>query len=340
MSRGRPLFTGASYFPLRTNIINDDKIKILRAEHGHEGFSCLVYLWCSVYEKSYFKKWTTREKRLFCDDHKFSIVLVESILVTCFKEGLFDETLYEKYEILTSKTIQDLWSQHITIRRSRIEMLQEYMLVDLNKTIADKRKSLFFITNLQGEVKTLKENARSTRIQRKAIIEQPARPGEQLKIETSVEPVKKKPEPVIDDEVIYFTAGDLQTLISKRYEDLTNDIKSILSSKWYESYQRVANMILTTYPNLKISKFQITPAEYLNFCKTENPTQKEIEWIFLKMSSKGVDANSSMIVRMQNFLIYCREDNPPPKINATSKAVTKKMTLYDSQEGIDKTKTS
>lgn len=121
---------GLLFFPFRIDILKSESIRMLIAEQKYDGFACVIFLWCKVYGNEYFKIFTNREKRLFCDEHKFSIDQLESVLNTCFDEEIFDRAKYQTFSILTSKHIQETWKE-VTKRRTFLEIVEEYLVIDL-----------------------------------------------------------------------------------------------------------------------------------------------------------------------------------------------------------------
>ena len=55
--------------------------------------------------------------------------LVNQVLQTCFEENLFNETLYGKFNILTSKGIQNRYVEAVA-RRKEVEFITDYLLIE------------------------------------------------------------------------------------------------------------------------------------------------------------------------------------------------------------------
>lgn len=61
----RPLQTGLNYFPMDVTFDQDDKIALIEADFGLEGFSITVKLLMKIYSESYFYPWGKKEQKLF-----------------------------------------------------------------------------------------------------------------------------------------------------------------------------------------------------------------------------------------------------------------------------------
>ena len=125
----RPQKTGLDYFPLDVDIDQDDKVAIIEAQHGIVGFGIVVKLLMKIYDTGYFYEWTEREQILFSNRVNVNINEVNEIINDCVKWGLFDETLFNEYKILTSKGIQYRYLEAAK-RRKEVYLIGEYILID------------------------------------------------------------------------------------------------------------------------------------------------------------------------------------------------------------------
>lgn len=139
---------GVIYFPLKVNILGNERIRVLINDHGNEAFAIMVFLWCGIYGNDYYRKFSTRERKLFCSDHKLESNKLEAILLTCFEEELFDFKIYKEYEVLTSYSIQETWLD-ITNRRNMLEIIMEYFMIPIDTIYLSRRVRL---TDLSGKV--------------------------------------------------------------------------------------------------------------------------------------------------------------------------------------------
>lgn len=127
----RPQKSGIDYFPVDVDMDQDDKISLLEAEHGIEGFGILIKLLMKIYKEGYFYEWTEKEQLLFSKRVNVDINRVNVVINSCLKWGFFDKTMFGKYRILTSSGIQKRYLE-ATSRRKKVEIVKEYCLVDIN----------------------------------------------------------------------------------------------------------------------------------------------------------------------------------------------------------------
>lgn len=128
----RPPKIGLDYFPLNSNIESNDKIQLIEAEFGSKGFAIVIKLFCKIYaEKGYYYNWTEVEKLLFAKRMGESVGLVDEIVKRSVKWGLFDEPVFNQFQILTSSGIQSRFLEAAS-RRENIEIFKEILLLDIS----------------------------------------------------------------------------------------------------------------------------------------------------------------------------------------------------------------
>lgn len=123
---------GLDYFDIETDINNDMRIKLLRAEFGIKGFGIWVQLLIQIYsDEGYFMKWDKDTKLLFANDVGESGGLVDEVVKGSVKRGLFDESVFNQFGVLTSKHIQEKYFNAIKRRSTETPVNAEYLL-DVN----------------------------------------------------------------------------------------------------------------------------------------------------------------------------------------------------------------
>ena len=127
----RPQKEGIDYFPLDVDMDHDDKMALVEAKYGLTGFAIVIKLLMKIYGNGYFYKWTEKEHLLFSNRVNVDINTLLDIINESIKWTLFDSTLYENYEILTSRGIQKRYFEAVT-RRKKVELIHEYSLVNVN----------------------------------------------------------------------------------------------------------------------------------------------------------------------------------------------------------------
>ena len=119
--------SGVDYFPLDVTL--NDNFKLIEAEFGLTGFGVVVKLYQKIYGgRGYYTEWTNEVALLFAREIGLGGNAVSEIVRASIKRGIFDETLYEKYGILTSEGIQRRYFKAVS-RRKEIELNERYLLV-------------------------------------------------------------------------------------------------------------------------------------------------------------------------------------------------------------------
>jgi hypothetical protein len=144
------------YFPLDVHL--DDKVTIIEAEHGLSGFAILIKLLQKIYSEGYFYEWGEVQQILFCKSISTDRNTVETIIKDCVKWGIFNEKLFNEYNILTSKGIQTRYFQ-VIYKRTDVKAIKEYLLID----IKDKNNvSCCFISDIRNKDVTIVSDIEST----------------------------------------------------------------------------------------------------------------------------------------------------------------------------------
>ena len=148
----RPGKRGIDYYPMDVNFLNDDKIQLLLAEHGIEGWGILSALWSKIYSEGYFYLWTEREQLLFSSRVNVDKNLLNVNINSALRWELFDPGIYRRYKVLTSKAIQINYFAAMK-RRGKVLIQAEYLLV---KPPADA--NLEFLPPIEDEKQLLLTN--------------------------------------------------------------------------------------------------------------------------------------------------------------------------------------
>ena len=119
--------SGIDYFPLDVSL--DDKFELIEAEFGLTGFAVIVKLLQRIYGRfGYYCEWTNEVVLLFAKKIGKSEGVVSEIVSAAIRRGVFDEALYKKYQILTSKGIQKRYFEAAS-RRKNVEVESVYLLI-------------------------------------------------------------------------------------------------------------------------------------------------------------------------------------------------------------------
>jgi hypothetical protein len=125
---GRPQKQGLDYFSFDTGTPRDRKIQILESKHPIEGWYVWTKLLLKIYEHhGYFWECSEENLILFSRDISVDENRINVIINSCIKFGLFDRTLFEKFRILTSNSIQSRYL-YAVYRRQVIEIIDAFWL--------------------------------------------------------------------------------------------------------------------------------------------------------------------------------------------------------------------
>lgn len=164
----RPTKLGLDYFPHDTHTDEDTALQLLEAEFGLDGYAVYFKLLESIYAQGYAKQWGEDECLLFAK--KMGAVTVpklSEIIKGCIRRSLFDEGVYNLFQILTSKAIQLRW---LEAKRKDVSAIDpKVCLIEQTakgvsspqKTDKNEEKGVFAEKTLVNSAKTL-VNAETT----------------------------------------------------------------------------------------------------------------------------------------------------------------------------------
>ena len=125
----RPIKTGLDYFPLDVNL--DDKIELIEAQFGIQGFAIVIKLYQKIYSCGYFTKWGRDELMLFASRNRCEIDFVSDVIEACFLREIFDRSKHDNQKILTSAGIQKrFFTACSQLKRKNIQVVKSYLLVN------------------------------------------------------------------------------------------------------------------------------------------------------------------------------------------------------------------
>lgn len=128
---------GINYFPLNVHL--GDKFELIEAEFGLKGFAIVVKLFQKIYgQQGYYCEWTEDVALLFGKNVGLGGDAVSEIVRAAIKRGIFDSELYDKYQILTSRGIQERYFEAVS-RRKEVEVRKEYLLIKVDQIYKNVR---------------------------------------------------------------------------------------------------------------------------------------------------------------------------------------------------------
>jgi hypothetical protein len=135
----RPLKSGLDYYPLDCGFFENDKIEIISAEFSSVGSLIVLRLLCKIYQHGYFCRFGKNEITVFCRkaSNEFDPTDVNNIINRLTELGFFDKNIYDKYQILTSKGIQERYFKAVELRKS-IAVKRGLLLIKLPENKKDR----------------------------------------------------------------------------------------------------------------------------------------------------------------------------------------------------------
>lgn len=114
---------GLDYFPVDVDIFADEKVVSLEVTYGAKGISILFHLLCAVYRNGYFAEWDEKMRnKVVKETTGVTIGLVEQVVKDLVKWGMFDSTLFNSVNVLTSRGIQE---NYLSATKRRIQKKSE-----------------------------------------------------------------------------------------------------------------------------------------------------------------------------------------------------------------------
>lgn len=294
----RPTKQGIDFFPTDINLFEDDRIFLLEEKYGDEGIAYLFKLFINIYRNSYFLDWGEITHNKFCRNMRLNKERSTELLNFLIEIGIINRDKFEAYSILTSEGIQERWLRAVK-RRVMVIMCVDHLLLSSELIEKTKVAGLVIVDGKGEAIAPLKKSKAAAAAPKAA--------------------AKKNKADHDRDFILEF--------ISVPYQQRAEAFQKMYSKDWYESYCRFYGELVTKYPSLMVSDFQITIYQYVKLhteLKFDQPTMYKV---LDKMAGSGTQASSDMDKRFRQFLGYVLEDEAKTKKTTPQKA--KDVVLYD-----------
>ena len=124
----RPTKTGLEYFPLDVNFLYDIKVRKIIKPLGPETIGVLVYLLAEIYkDNGYYISWNDDICFLMSDLTGIDEELIKDVVSKALEVDFFNKDKYKKYNILTSKGIQNRYIS-ATEKRKNTNINDDYII--------------------------------------------------------------------------------------------------------------------------------------------------------------------------------------------------------------------
>lgn len=160
----RPTAKGVEYFPLNVNFINDLKVRKLLLSCGAEAIAVLIYLLSTIYkDEGYYVEIHEDEIDLIALDVNVTPEFVLEVINKACEVRFFDVNLYNNFNILTSKGIQERYLK-ITERRKNSVVITQFNLINVyNNSVNVNNNSINVDNNLVNVYKSTQSKVKKSK---------------------------------------------------------------------------------------------------------------------------------------------------------------------------------
>lgn len=124
----RPMKDGISYFSFDVDFLNDIKVRKIKRKYGNDGVIVLISLLANVYrDRGYYMPWDEDTAFVVADEVNVDEDVVASVVDKALEVGMFDQEMYDKHKILTSRGIQKRFLK-ASERRKDVKLDQNYCI--------------------------------------------------------------------------------------------------------------------------------------------------------------------------------------------------------------------
>jgi len=158
-----PIKQGIDYFPLDTDLDQDDKLGMIIGEYGEKGERLWIKMLAWTYKnEGYYFEWREDVQLRFLRRYNycgFSMSFIQEVVPRFIRWGLFDKTVFDAFQILTSERIQKTWLD-ATRKRIGRQINQKFWLNGVNdasEAEETKEKASFTDKRKEKKGKEIKE---------------------------------------------------------------------------------------------------------------------------------------------------------------------------------------
>lgn len=145
---------GIDYFSHDVDMVNDRKLKLLKAKHGLIGYAIYLRLLEELYrDKGYYLKRDEEFDLIFANDNNVDINVYINVINDCINYELFDKKRHDAYNILTSRRIQSNYLDACK-RRKSVDLVKEYLLAKPSELLGDDKIINVNINSLNADKST------------------------------------------------------------------------------------------------------------------------------------------------------------------------------------------
>ena len=136
----RPKKQGLDYFQKNVDFYQDIKIRKLIRHKGIQAVSVYDILLCQIYRVGYYISWDDDLPFIISEISDLKEDNILDIINYALSIGLFDQTMYEEHQVLTSHGIQERFFDFCSVAKRKVSADLPYLLVDLSGKIVSSEK--------------------------------------------------------------------------------------------------------------------------------------------------------------------------------------------------------
>ncbi len=300
----RPFKESLDYFPLDVDFLEDKKVKLIKVEFGAKGILVLISLLALVYKSNgYFYKWDNDDCFLMSDGVGCgcSPEFIQEVLQGCVRRSIFDDGVFNMFNVLTSPGIQKRFITAVAERKN-ITIIKEYWLVDTSdkKVFTEGILKKLTINSINPPIKTVNPPIN--------LIKPPNNP--QSKVKESKSNKKHISSEFSSDDIQYKLALELRSYILKNNDKARVPDSNKLQS-WASEIDKMLRLDKHTADEIRA---MITYSQQDNFwCScilSPSKLRDKYDTLYLQSKSKGkYQSNISHASNRGNFEQRDYEDN-------------------------------
>lgn len=136
----RPKKQGLDYFQKNVDFYQDIKIRKLIRHKGIQAVSVYDILLCQIYRVGYYINWDDDLPFIISEISDLKEDNILDIINYALSIGLFDQTMYDEHQVLTSHGIQERFFDFCSVAKRKVSADLPYLLVDLSGKIVSSEK--------------------------------------------------------------------------------------------------------------------------------------------------------------------------------------------------------
>lgn len=290
---GAPYKQGLDFFSFDVDFFDDPKVFQLEEKHQEKGIIFLQRMWCFIYSHSHYLVFDHMAALQFRKKHHYTPEVFQEILSSIIELELFNNRLYQQYQVLTSESMQSRYL-YATKRRQKVIYIKEFTLIDF-----DSLRSVpndIEMWNTDGEFvevigkRTSKDKKKTKKLKPNKAADDVQKPVVKAAMPAPV-PAATSPAPALK----LFTHPQVLDYIKVPYTEHVDFSQALFSEEEYNDYVALNKRIDSRYDNIRISTRQLSFPEYVQVLEELTPTGNEMESALRKMS--GTQINVTMDIR-------------------------------------------